>query len=93
MKYFSFIGKANIARVLVHDLEIAIAETKIGGIATETGIGIATGRGGTVIVSVIVIVGAAGTDGTETESSVMVVTETETGGTEIGIETEGEKDH
>lgn len=90
MKYFSFIGKANIARVLVHDLEIAIAETKIGGIATETGIiGIATGRGGTVIV----IVGAAGTDGTETESSVMVVTGTEIGGTEIGIETEGEKDH
>ena len=90
MKYFSFVGKANIARVHVHDPEIAIAETKIDGIARETEIGTAIG---TEIAIATATVGAD-PDRAKDEigKEIVTVIGTGTGETEIGIETEGGRD-
>jgi len=97
LKYFSFIGKASIVRVLVHDLEIATVGTKIGEIVTEieteTGIATAIGIGivsanGTVSVNAVL-----GIDETETEIVMAIGTEIRIGETEIEIGTEEEKGH
>jgi len=91
LKYFSFVGRASIARVHVHDPEIAIAETKIDGIATEIGTGTAIG---TEIAIATAIVGAdrdRAKDGIEI--GIVTANGTETGEIEIGTETEEGRDH
>lgn len=84
-------GKANIVRVLVHDHEIATAgrRTKIGGIVTETGIGIAIGRG---IANAIVIVDAVHDHETGGTGRGIATIRTERGETETGTGIEEERD-
>lgn len=93
MKYFSFVGRANIARVHVHDPEIAIAETKIDGIATETGTGTAIG---TEIAAIATAIVGVDRDRAKDEIGTRIVTAAIGTGrdeTEIGIETEGGRGH
>lgn len=91
----SRLGKANIARGLVQNPEIAIAETKIDGIGTGTGTGTAPTGIGTEIAIATAIVGDLRDHDHETGEigrGIVTAIGTGTGETEIGTETEEGKD-